>query len=126
MDKVGADELALYFGEIGMLGEGFLHFVRTRLERPQQMAVPALKILKNFGQLVVRRLGIEPKDPLDDMVRPRFVRGIEIPRFGCGLVRAHDDSGRIRAQIESLTVQERGFWQNTLGFRRPVGSERPV
>jgi hypothetical protein len=109
-----------------MPGEGFLHFVRARLERPQQMAVPTLKILKNFGQLIVRRLGIEPKDALDDMVRPRFVGEIEVPWFGCRLVRAHDDPGRIGTQIESLTVQERGFWQNTLGFRRPVGSERLV
>ena len=82
----------------------------------------ALEILKNLGQLIVRRLGIERKDPIDDVVRPRFVGGIEVPRLGRRLERAHDDPGRIGAQIESLTVQERGFWHNTLGFRRPVGS----
>ena len=88
--------------------------------------MPAFEILKNLGELVGRRLGIEPKDPVDDMVSARLVGGIEIARFGRRLERAHDNPGRIGAQIESLTVQERGFWHSTLGFRRPVGSGRLV
>ena len=126
MQKIGADQLALDLCEIGMRREGVFHFVGTRLERLQQVAVPALEILKNLGQLVVRRLGIERKDPLDDMVRPRLVGRVEIARFGRRLERAHDHPGRVGTQIESLTVQEGGFWHNTLGFRRPVGSGRLV
>ncbi len=116
MHKIGADQPALCRRENSVGSEGFFHFGGSRLESPQQVAVPSLKILKDFGQLIVRRLGIEPKDPRNDMVCPRFVSGIEIPRFGRWLERAHDHPCRIGAQIESLTVQERGLWQNTLVF----------
>ena len=74
VQEVGADQLALYLCEIGMRRKGVFHFVGARLEGLQQVAVPALEILKHLGELVVRRLGIEPKDPLDDMVRPRSCR----------------------------------------------------
>src|SRR5208282_6728481 len=126
MHKISSDQLTLYLGEIGMRGKGVFHFVRTRLERPQQVAVPALKILKNFGKLIARRRGVEPKDPVDDMVRPALVRGVEIPRFDRWLERAHNDPRRIGAQIKSLTIEKRGFWHSTLGSYRPANYGRPV
>ena len=116
MHKISTDQLTLRRGENSVGSKGFFHFAGTRLERPQQVPVPALKIRKNFSQLIVRHLGVEPKNPVDDMVRPRLVGGVELPRFGRWLERAHDDPRRIGAQIESLTVQERGFWHNTSVF----------
>ena len=97
MHKISADQLTLYWRENSVGSKGVFHFTGTRLERSQQVPVPALKILKNFGQLIVRHLWIETKHPVDDMVRPRLVGRVEIPRFGRGLEWAHDDSGRIRA-----------------------------
>ncbi len=109
MHKIGADQLALYLGKNGMRGEGVLHFAGASLERLQQASVSSLEIFKNVGQLVGCRLGVEPKNPVYDMVRPPLVRGVEISRFGRRFERPHDNPGRIGTQIESLTVQERGF-----------------
>ena len=92
-----------------MGGKGVFHFVGARLECLQQVAMAAFEILEDIGQLAGRRLGIERQDPIDDMVRPRLVGGIEVPRLGRRLERAHDHPRRIGAQIESLPVQERGL-----------------
>lgn len=109
MHKIGADQLTLYLRENSMRGKGVFHFVGTRLECLQKVAVATLEILKNIGQLVGRHLGIERQDPVDDMVRPRPVDGVEVPRLGRRPERAHDHPRRIGAQIESLAVQERGL-----------------
>ena len=65
-----------------------------------------LKILQHFVQLLGGRLGIEPEDAVDDMVRARLVRRIEIARLGRWLEGTHDHPRRIRPQIKSLSVQE--------------------
>jgi hypothetical protein len=46
------------------------------------------------------------QDPVDDMVRPSLVGGVEVPRLGRRLERAHHHPRRIGAQIESLPVQK--------------------
>jgi hypothetical protein len=89
-----------------MRRKGTFHFVGARLECRQQVAVAALEILENIGQLTGCRPGIHCQDPIDDMVRACLVGGIEIARFGRRLERAHDHPGRIGAQVESLPVQE--------------------
>jgi hypothetical protein len=53
------------------------------------------------------RIGSEGQDPVDDMVRPGFIGGIEVARLGRRLERPHDHSGWIWSQIEGLTIQER-------------------
>jgi hypothetical protein len=88
--------LMLYVCENGMSSKGVFHFVGTRLECLQQVAVATLEILKNIGQLVRRHL--ERQDPADDMVRPRLVDEAEVPRFGPRPERAHDYPRRIGAQ----------------------------
>ena len=92
-----------------MRRKGVFHFVGARLECLQQVAVAPLEILKDIGQLAGCRLRIERQDPVDDMVRPGLVGGIEVPRFGRRLERTHDDPRRIGAQIKSLPVQECGL-----------------
>ena len=92
-----------------MRRKGVFHFVGARLECLQQVAMAALKVLKDIGQLAGCHLGIERQDPVDDMVRPGLVGGIEVARFGRRLERTHDHPRRIGAQIESLSVQECGL-----------------
>ena len=99
MHKIGADQLALHLGKNNMSSKGVFHFLGTRLECLQQVAVATLKILKNIAELVGRRLGIERQDPLDDMVRPCLVQRVEVPRFGRWPERAHDHSRWIGVQI---------------------------
>ena len=73
-----------------MRGERLLHFVGARLERLQQVAVAALKILEHVGQLVGAASRIERQDAIDDMVGAGLVGRVEIPRFGRRLERAND------------------------------------
>ena len=52
VQKIGSDQLPLHNGESGMRGKGAFHFVGTRLEGRQQIAVAALEMIEDFGQLV--------------------------------------------------------------------------
>ena len=104
VQKIGSDQLTLYLGERSMSSKGAFHFVGARLEDLQQVAVATFEILEDIGQLAGRRLGVKRQDPLNDMVRTRLVRGVEVARLGCWLERAYDHPRRIRAQKESLAV----------------------
>ena len=106
MQEVSADQLTLDLAETRMRREGVFHFVGTRLEGRQQVAVAALKVLKHIGQLAGCHLGIERHDPPDDMVRPGLVSRVEVAWFDRRLEWAYDHPRRIGAQMESLPVQE--------------------
>jgi hypothetical protein len=109
VQKIGSDKLELYFGENGMRSKSVFQFGCTRFEYLQQIAMATLEILKDIGQLSGCHLGFERQDPVDDMVRPRLVCGVEVPRFGCWFEWPHDHPRRVGTQIKSLPVQERGL-----------------
>jgi hypothetical protein len=90
-----------------MHGKRIFHFGGSGFKDLKQIAMPAFEVLKDVGELAGGRVGIEGQDPIDDMVRPGFVGGIEVARFGRRLERPHDHSGWIWSQIEGLTIQER-------------------
>ena len=69
MQKIGSDQLTLYLAERSVSSKGAFHFVGSRLEDLQQVAVATFKILEDIGQLAGRRLGVERQDPVNDMVR---------------------------------------------------------
>ena len=91
-----------------MRGKGVLHVIGARFEDREQIAVAPLEILEHIGQLAGRRLGIERQDPVDDVIRPCLVGGIEITRFGRRFEWAHHDSRGIGAQIQRLAVEKLG------------------
>ena len=107
VQKISADQLALDFAETRMRRKRVFHFVGARLEGRQKVAVAALEVLKDVGQLVRRHLGVERHDALDDMVCPGLVSRVEVARFDRRLERAHNHSRRIGPQMKCLTVQER-------------------
>ena len=106
MKEIGANQLPLQFGELGMRRQSVFHVIGARLERRQQIAMTSFKILKNIGQLAGRCLQIQPQDTIDDMIRPRLIDRVEIPWFGRRPERAHDHPGRIRAQPERSAGSE--------------------
>ena len=118
MQKIGADQSALFLSENRMRCEGFLHFIGARLESIEQIAVAALEILEHFGELMGRGLRIERQDSVDDVIRARLVGGVEVSRLGCRPEWPDDHSRRIRAQIETQPVRKQGPWQEVL--RRSV------
>ena len=56
VEEIGADQLALDLAEDGMSRKGVFHFIGARLECLQQVAMPALEILEDVGQLAGRRV----------------------------------------------------------------------
>jgi len=67
-----------------------------------------LKVLADFAQLISSRVGIECQDSIDDMIRARFISGVEIPRFNRRPEWADDHSCRVRAQKKTLPVENLG------------------
>ena len=65
----------------------------------------ALKVLEHIGQLPGGGVRIERQDSVDDMIGPCFIGGVEVSRFSRRLERADDHSCRIRAQIQTLPVE---------------------
>ena len=104
VEKIGADQLALYQAEPGMIGKGIFHFVGACLELRQQVAVPSLEVFQDIRELDRRVLGAQRQDTVNDMIGAALVGGVEVSRFRRGLEWPHNDPGRIGTKIESLTV----------------------
>jgi len=92
-----------------MSRKGFFHLIGARLEYLEQIAMAALKVLEHLGQLFGSSIGIEGEDSGHNVVRTRLVGIIELTWFGRRLERAHYDSCRIRAHIQTLSVQKCGW-----------------
>jgi hypothetical protein len=91
--------------------ERVLHLGGAGFENIEQVAVPALEILKHLIQQPRGVLGVEPKHPVDNMIGADLVRRVEVSRLSRRLEGPDDDPGRIRAQIKALAVQEFGLGQ---------------
>lgn len=109
--KISTDQAALREIQCGMRRERVFHLCGARSENFEQIPVTALEIFQHVAQLLCRRFGIEPENPVDDMVRPGFIGRIEVPRLSRRLERPDDDSGWVRTQIEGLAVEESGLGQ---------------
>ena len=68
-----------------MRRQHLFHDVGARLERLQQVAMPALEILQDIGELAGNGLGIEREHPVDDMIGAGLVGRVEIARLVAGL-----------------------------------------
>jgi hypothetical protein len=95
--EIGTDELPLNLSEAGMGLKRIFHFRSASLEGRQQISVATIEIIEHFSQNIGCNQRIERQDPVDDMIGPRLVRGIEVSRFGRGFERAHEDTRRVRA-----------------------------
>ena len=74
VQKIGADQPALRLVQYGMRLERLLHLGGARLEDVEQVPVAAFEVLQHFGQLPRGGFGLEPKNPVDDMVGLRPCR----------------------------------------------------
>ena len=71
--------------------------------------MPTFEIVQDIGELVGNALGIERKNPVDDMISASLVSLIEFAGFGCRLERSDDYPRGIRTQIERLPIHEVGL-----------------
>src|SRR5450755_3571921 len=115
VEKIGADQLPLHLGEGAVRRQYLFHDVGARLERLQEVAMPALEILQDIGELAGNGLGVEREHPVDDMIGASLVGRVEIARLRRRLERAHDDARRIGPKVKRLPVQESGLQQGALG-----------
>src|SRR6185437_11289948 len=104
--EVRANELTLRFGESDMAMERIFHFVSASLKGRQDVAVAALKINQNLGQLAASCLWIERQDSIHDVVRPRLVRRVLVARLGGRLELAQHYPRGVGAQGDRLTDHE--------------------
>jgi hypothetical protein len=104
--KIRPDEATLRLIQVRMRVERLLHVGGASLEDLEQVSVTACEIFQHVAQLPCGRIGIEPNDPLDDMVGPRPVGRIEIPGLSRRPERSDDDPARVRTEINALAVQE--------------------
>ena len=74
------------------------HFCRAGPKDLNQIPVTTFEIFEHLSQLAGGSLGVEPKNPVNDMIGPDFVRWIEVSGLSRRLERPDDDPGRIRAK----------------------------
>ena len=114
MKKICPDQAALRLVQFGMRLQRLFHLCGARLEDLEQVPVTTFEIFEHFGQLLRGSLGLEPKNPVDDMVGPGLVGRVEVSGFSRRFEGPDDDPGRIRAQMQGLAVQELGLGQRWL------------
>ncbi len=81
-----------------MSRQRLFHHLGAGLERLQQVAMPALEVLQDIGELAGNGFGIECKNPVDDMIGAGLVGRVEIPSSVAG-ERAHNHARWVRTQI---------------------------
>ena len=109
MQEIGAQQPALFLAEAHVLDQRLFHFIGARLECVEQIAMTPLEIFEHFREVHGHRLRIERQDPVDDMVCPGLVGGIEVAWLGRWFERTHHHSRWIGPQIEGLPVEKRGI-----------------
>ncbi len=57
------------------------------------------EVFEHLAQLLRGSFGVEPKNPVDDMIGPELIGRVEISGFSRRFEGPDDDPGRIRAQI---------------------------
>src|SRR5260370_202573 len=111
MKKIRTEQPALRLVQFGMRRERAFHLSGARLEDIEQIPVTTLEIFEHLVQLLCGGFGIELKDPIDDMACPNLVGWVEVAGFSRRFEGSDDDPGRVRAQIQNLTVQKSGLRQ---------------
>jgi hypothetical protein len=114
--KIGAHEPALLTGKCCVGRKSVFHILCARVESLEQISVAPLEILQYVRQLAGHRCAIECQHPINDVVCPCLVSGIEIARLSRRLEGARDDSRRIGTHTKGLSIHKLGWWQSALGL----------
>ena len=107
--KIGAHEPPLLTGECCVGRKSVFHVLCARVESLEQISVAPLEILEHVRQLADHRCRIECQHPINDVVCPCLVSGIEIAWLSRRLEGARDHSRRIGTHTKRLSVQKRDW-----------------
>lgn len=91
--------------------ERVLHLGGARFKNVEQVPVAACEVFEHLAQLLRGSFGIESKHPVNDMIGADLVSWVEVTGLSRWFEGPDDDPGRIRAQIEALTIHELGLGQ---------------
>src|SRR3977135_427051 len=97
MKKVGSDQAALRLIQFRMRLKCLFHFRGAQLENLEQVSVAPLEIVQHVAELLSGGFDVERQHPVDDMVGPAFVGGIEVAGFSRRFERPYHDPRRVRA-----------------------------
>jgi hypothetical protein len=111
VEKIGPDQSTLRLAQLGMRFERVLHFCGARFKNVEQVPVATCEVFEHLAQLLRGSLGIQPKHPVDDVIGTDLVGRVEVARLSRWFEGPDDDPGRVRTQIEALTIQEFGLGQ---------------
>src|SRR5713226_1598600 len=78
VEKVRADQAPLRPVQFGMLLERRLHLCSACLENIEQVPMATFEVLEHVAQLLRGSVGIEPKNPVDNMVGPDLIGCVEV------------------------------------------------
>ena len=106
--KICADQTALRLIQLGVRRQRLFHIRSARLENIEQIPVTTIKIIEHVCQLLFSSLEIEAKNPVDDVIGPGLIGGVEVSGLSRRFEGPDDHPGRIRAQIQGLAIQEAG------------------
>src|SRR6266851_8577603 len=81
VEKIRADQAPLGLVQLGMLLERRLHLCGACLENIEQIPMPTFEVFKHVAQLLRGSVGIEPKDPVDNMICADLIGWVEVSRF---------------------------------------------
>lgn len=107
--KIGANEAPLLPAEYCMGRKGVFHILGAGVESLQQISVAPLEIFQHIDQLGGHRCSIECQHPINNMICPCLISGIQIARLSRRLEGTRDDSRRIGTHTQRLSVQKRGW-----------------
>jgi len=96
--KIRADQAALRLIQFGMRCQRLLHIGGARFEDIEQVPVTTFEIFENVCQLLRSRFGLEPKNPVDDVIGSDFIGWVEVSGFSRRFEGPNDDPGRVRAK----------------------------
>ena len=85
-----------------------LHLCRTQPKDLEQIPVTTFEILEHFSQLPGGSLGLEPKNPVDDMIGTDFIGWIEVSGLSRRLEGPDDDPGGSGWKNKVLRFKMRG------------------
>ena len=112
VQEIRADQIPLRFRKNRMRLQRPLHLDGTPLEDLEQVPMATFEVFQYVGKLLFSAIGVEAQYSTDDVIGARLVGGLEIPGLRRWLERPHHDPGRVRPQIQGLSIQEHGLRQS--------------
>ena len=73
VEKIRTNQATLRFAQLRMWHKRLLHLGGARLENIEQIPMATVEVFEHLAQLLRGSFGVEPKNPVDDMIGPELI-----------------------------------------------------